>query len=144
LLIALPLLLTGLPCLAQPDEEVIQAMTRGTGLSAEDARRGYNACDSAVTQSMKICGFYQFTKQDLRMNRLYKAALAEAKDFGYQDSLVRAQRAWLAYRDAACVFEGKMGAGGGTAEGLYILSCKEELTAERADRLKRFISKEPR
>jgi uncharacterized protein YecT (DUF1311 family) len=78
------------------------------------------------------------------MNRLYKAALAEAKDFGYQDSLVRAQRAWLAYRDAACVFEGKMGAGGGTAEGLYILSCKEELTAERADRLKRFISKEPR
>ena len=45
------------------------------------------------------------------------------------------KRAWIAYRDAACRYEGKMGAGGGSAEVLYVLGCKEELTKQRADRL---------
>jgi uncharacterized protein YecT (DUF1311 family) len=141
--IVAPVLLSSI-CIAQPDEEVIHAMTRGTNLKAEEIRRDYDACDNGTTSSMKICGAYRFTKQDLRMNRLYKAALSESKKLGYQADLVRAQRAWVAYRDAACDFEGRIGAGGGTAEGLYVLSCKEQLSAQRADRLEEFDSKEAR
>lgn len=69
------------------------------------------------------------------MNRAYQRVLVKAREVGFQTSLVKAQRAWLAYRDAACPFEGDIGAGGGTLEGLYVLSCKEQLTRERAERL---------
>jgi uncharacterized protein YecT (DUF1311 family) len=144
LFVVVPALLSGVVAYAQPDEEVIRAMVRGSTLSAEDARRDYNSCDSGETRSMKICGFYLLTKEDVRMNRLYKAAVKDAKQFEYEASLVRAQRAWLTYRDAACELEGQAGAGGGSAEGLYVLSCKAELTKERADRLERIIQKEPR
>jgi uncharacterized protein YecT (DUF1311 family) len=88
---------------------------------------------------MKICGSYHWMIQDVRMNKAYKQMLAKAKVASYEKSLVKAQRAWLAYRDAACAFEGEMGAGGGTAEGLYVLSCKEEVTKQQAERLEAAI-----
>lgn len=120
---------------AAPNEEVVQAMVRRTNISAEDIRANYDACDSGVTLSMKICGSYDWMVEDVRLNRIYKQLLAKAKEQGYDASLIRAQRAWLEYLEAACTFEGEMVAGGGTAEGLYVLSCKETLTKQRADHL---------
>jgi uncharacterized protein YecT (DUF1311 family) len=110
-------------------------LRRTSGLSKEEIRANYNACDSGITLSMKICASYRWVTQDVRLNHLYKQSLEKARELSYEKSLIRAQRAWLAYRDATCAYEGEMGAGGGTAEGLYVLSCKEDLTKERADRL---------
>ena len=124
---------------AAPDEAVVREMARQTGLSAEDIRRDHDACDSGVTLSMKTCASYRWRVQDARLNAVYKRALAKAREMGYEASLVKAQRAWVAFRDAACANEGKMGAGGGTAQGLYELSCMEGLTKDRTDRIESML-----
>ena len=117
------------------DEQVVQHMLKNTfGLSADEIRHDYDQCDGS-TLSMKICGAYRWSVQDLRLNRAFSRARAAVKDLGYKESLLKAQRAWLTYRDSQCAFEGERGAGGGSAEGLYVLSCKEELTKVQADRL---------
>jgi len=120
---------------AAPDEAVVREMARQTHIPADDIRRDHDACDSGVTLSMKICASYRWRMQDARLNAVYKQALAKAREVGYEASLVKAQRAWIAFRDAACANEGEMGAGGGTAQGLYELSCMESLTKDRADRI---------
>jgi uncharacterized protein YecT (DUF1311 family) len=122
---------------AAPDETIIQEMAKQTHLPANDIRRDYDACDSGVTLSMKICGNYRLMVEDARLNKIYKSTLAEARKWGYESSIVQAERAWITYRDAMCAYEGQMGAGGGTAEGLYVLSCKEDLTKQQADRLEK-------
>lgn len=118
-----------------PDETIVLEMAKQTHISANEIRQDYNACDSGVTLSMKICGSYKWMVEDARLNKTYKQALAKARVMGYESSLIRSQRAWMVYRDAACIYEGEMGAGGGSAEGLYVLSCKLDLTKLQADRL---------
>jgi uncharacterized protein YecT (DUF1311 family) len=133
------LLIVPLVARADPDEDVIQVMARQTKLDPAEIRQHYNSCDSGVTLTMKICGSYRWMVQDTRLNRVYRDTRATARERGYEASLLKSQKAWLAYRDALCSFEGEMGAGGGSAEGLYVLSCKEELTKLQADRLESAI-----
>lgn len=114
-------------------------MARRTRIPPDEIRRNYDACDSGVTLAMKTCGSYRWTEQNLRLNKVYKRVRAKAKEADYEASLIRAEKAWLAYRDTACIFEGKINAGGGTAEELYVLSCKEDLTKQRAERLEAII-----
>ncbi|HXA46096.1 MAG TPA: lysozyme inhibitor LprI family protein [Burkholderiaceae bacterium] len=126
---------TSVYALAAPDEFVVQEMARQTKLSVDDIKKNYDACDSGVTWPMKICGSYRWMVEDVRLNKIYKRTLTKARELGYESSLQTAQRAWLTYRDAACNYEGAAGAGDGTAAGLYVLSCKLDLTKQRADRL---------
>lgn len=119
-----------------PDETVVRHVLRNsTGLTADEIRRNYDGCDDGRTTPMKICGAYRWAVQDIRLNRAFVRARAIAKHAGYEQALVKAQRAWLTYRDSQCDFEGISAAGGGTEEGLHVLSCKEELTRLRADKL---------
>jgi len=106
--------------LAAPDEAVVREMAAQTKLSPQEIRANYDACDSGVTLTMKICGSYRWIAQDLRLNRIYRQSMAQAKERGYDTTLVKAQRAWLGYRDAACSYEGEMGAGGGPMKGIAI------------------------
>lgn len=120
---------------AAADERTVDEMLKRTqGITAEDIRRDYDACDSGVTSSMRLCASYRWTEQDVRLDAVYRRLLAQV---GKDDlpALVHAQRAWLAYRDAQCAIEGKVGAGGGSAESLYVLSCMEDLTRQQADQL---------
>jgi uncharacterized protein YecT (DUF1311 family) len=121
---------------AAPNEQIVQKMAKQTHLSPKEIRQHYNACDSGITFPMEICGSYRWMVEDDRLNQVYKQVLAQAKISGYDKSLINAQRAWIAYRDAHCSFEGEMAAGGGTEEGIYVLSCKQELTKQQAERLK--------
>lgn len=134
LLLSMALLTATASCLAQVDEEVVTAMTKVTSLTSNEIRLDYNSCDGNTYQ-MKICGAYRWVVEDVRLNKIYKEVRSKAKEAGYESSLIKSQRAWIAYRDLACAFEGEMQAGGGTAEGLYILSCKKHLTKQRADSL---------
>ena len=124
---------------AAPDEAVVREMAHQTHIPAEDIRRDHDACDSGITMSMKICAGYRWRLQDARLNAVYQKARDKAREMGYEASLVKAQRAWVAYRDAVCANEGEMGAGGGTALGLYELSCMEGLTKDRTDRIEAMI-----
>jgi uncharacterized protein YecT (DUF1311 family) len=128
-------LLCSFAAIAAPDERVVQHMAKRTNISPAEIRQHYKSCDSGVTRTMKLCASYDLHAQDLRLNAVYKTALSEARESGHQNSLIASQRAWLTYRDAVCEYEGKKTADGGSMEGLIIISCKETLTKERADRL---------
>ncbi len=58
--------------------------------------------------------------------------------FGYAGALLLSQRAWLKFRDTECVIEGGQFAGG-SAEGMAQGQCKDRLTRERTQQLKRMI-----
>ncbi|QHI96721.1 DUF1311 domain-containing protein [Xylophilus rhododendri] len=129
-------LLACTPAFAQPDEQVVQAVQRQTqGLSAADIRQYHDACDSGVTLQMNICHSYRLARQDLKLNATYARVRQQAAKTGNEAALLKAQRAWLAWRDSQCAYEGKAGAGGGSAEGLFVLSCREALTGEQETRL---------
>ena len=97
-------------------------MTKHSSLTAEEIRLHYLDCDSGNYYSMFICGFYGFTIQDIKLNKDYQ-------------ELIKSQRLWIQYRDKTCLFDGLLGAGGGRDEGLYTISCKEDLTKERTTRI---------
>lgn len=121
---------------AAPDEQVVQSLLRSTtGLTAEAVRQDYDACDSGVTARMRICGAYRLAQEDLRLNQAYGKLVDQVGKGGEGTALRQAQRAWIAYRDAQCPLEGRLGAGGGTAQGLFVQTCMTALTRQQADRL---------
>jgi uncharacterized protein YecT (DUF1311 family) len=118
------------------DPDVVNALLQTTkGISREIVVENHDKCDSGVTFSMKICLAYRWMVEDVRMNRVYKKAITTGRRVGASESLRRSQRAWIAFRDAECTFQGKVEAGGGSAEGLSVLACKQNLTRLRADQL---------
>jgi uncharacterized protein YecT (DUF1311 family) len=92
-----------------------------------------------------------YAAADAALNVAYRAALMKAREEDvvpehdphwrqspgptWQQALLAAQRAWLAYRDAECRIEGYRFRGG-SAEGLEVAQCKASLTRARTVQLK--------
>ncbi|MDP5280789.1 lysozyme inhibitor LprI family protein [Sphingomonas sp. DG1-23] len=102
-------------------------------------------CDNPIAQSdMTRCEVRRFEAADTAMNKQWKTTLALMRDYdrspendgrpGYADQLLKAQRAWLAYRDAHCDSDGYR-MRGGSAEPMLVASCRAELTEARAKQL---------
>jgi uncharacterized protein YecT (DUF1311 family) len=84
---------------------------------------------------------------DAAMNAQYRQTMAEMKKMdgynapdattgpSYQNALLAAQRAWIAYRDAECVVEGYEFRGG-SAESIAHAQCIADLTRARTRQLK--------
>ncbi len=88
-------------------------------------------CDEAkTTLQINECFAKELKKADAKLNRVYQ--LAEKKLQPDDAALLRkAQRAWLAYRDAQCEAEHALW-GGGTGGTAARMSCSLELTRKRA------------
>ncbi|MBC2774076.1 DUF1311 domain-containing protein [Rhizobium sp. AQ_MP] len=106
-------------------------------------------CNNAQTQAdMNQCAADDFRQADAAMNAQWAetraAMLAWDKasppsdDNGAAKRLLASQRAWLAYRDAACDVEG-YSAEGGSMQPLMISSCLAELTKRRTEELKSLV-----
>ncbi len=103
-----------------------------------------NCSDPQTTWEMKICAqaAYEAADGDLnsdyKMARNYMRALDKnlpANLKGAEKALLKAQRIWIKYRDAACLSKG-FTVRGGTLEGLLVTSCLERMTRERIERLR--------
>lgn len=82
---------------------------------------------------MGECLVAEERRQDARLNAAYRAAMA-GLDFSRQkDALRKAQKAWLAFRDASCASVAD--ADWGPASNLDSERCRLRRTAERADEL---------
>ena len=97
-------------------------------------------CNSAMTQmALNACAAREFETADVDLNAAYGQARAAmrrldkelSEDGGAERALRDAQRAWISYRDTACLAEGFM-MRGGSAEPLVIFGCKTRLTQQRA------------
>ena len=97
-----------------------------------EANGGPSECRGAYsTQDMLICLGRKLDEQDARLNRLWTKALAAESEQG-RALLRKAQRAWIAFRDAQCAYErGPEPAGSGAAVDKTL--CLLRMTAERAD-----------
>lgn len=98
-------------------------------------RPGYDAClekAGGVTVAMIACMQAELEAQDARLNAGYRAAL-RALPAPRRAALTRAQRGWVAWRDAACAFE--LDPHGGSSSRIVANSCVLQMTAERATEL---------
>ena len=81
--------------------------------SAAQAAQPQVDCENAMTQTdMNICSWQSYQRADAELNALWPQVRAimqredgyavEDDQPGYWESLLAAQRAWIAYRDAHC------------------------------------------
>ncbi|MBI1682180.1 lysozyme inhibitor LprI family protein [Caulobacter hibisci] len=106
-----------------PEKEYTPAYDRC--LNSGDALKG-------VTVAMAGCTNAELQKQDARLNRAYKAAMA-TRSKARQATLRTAQRAWIKRRDAEC----QQDLTGGTIDMLNIGGCHLSMTTVRAVELER-------
>jgi uncharacterized protein YecT (DUF1311 family) len=84
-------------CFADPEENVVNEMTKHSSLTAEEIRLHYLDRDSGNYYSMFICGFYGFTVQDIKLNKDYQELIKYTKTRNPDalPSLIKSQRLWI-------------------------------------------------
>ena len=118
----------------------LAAVTLPLAAHAQEAKptRQFSACmDKAdgVTQSMVECIDAETKRQDARLNKAYKALLADLNP-ERKKQLLEAQRAWLKFRDTNCAFY--FDPEGGTIARVQAVDCMMTMTASRAKELENF------
>ncbi|MCY1648891.1 lysozyme inhibitor LprI family protein [Caulobacter sp. SL161] len=94
----------------------------------------WNKPENSNTYGILRCGEAELAVQDARLNKAYKADMADLADSPEaKASLLKAQRAWIAFRDADCATVRALI--GGTAAPIYLQNCHLEHTARRAQAL---------
>ena len=87
---------------------------------------------------MNACAYERYQKADAELNGLYKqqmARLGEVNGKRLRDS----QRAWIAYKDKACLYEAGPAEGSGSIWGLENYMCLVYFTKQRSEVLRRYI-----
>ncbi len=93
-----------------------------------------NCSDLTSTYDLRICYDKMLQNEDAKLNKNYKACMAKL-DATAKAKLQKAQRAWIAFRDADCDYQADE-MRGGTLETVIGLSCLATETQERAEMLK--------
>lgn len=105
-------------------------------------------CDDPIAQQeMNWCSHQEFLAADAELNTQWKrtadhmkqldaayGAATDGEESGNFATLLKAQRAWISFRDAHCASEGKMFSGG-SIQPLIINGCKTRLTKQRTEQL---------
>ncbi len=109
-----------------------------TAAAGQDAPDCANQMDQST---MTQCAGLDFDKADQELNRIWPEIRDEAKstDEGtgkteFLEALMTSQRAWLAYRDAECVWQG-FEAHGGSMEPMLVNACLADMTSKRIKEL---------
>ena len=90
--------------------------------------------DAVSTKDMQDCADAEYKKADADLNGVYQTTLKKLKP-GDAALLKKAQRAWLAYRDAHCDAQYHLFAGGSIAA-VSLTQCRAALTTARAKEIK--------
>lgn len=106
------------------------------------------AAEKGIQQEMNMCALRDYRIADRELNAQWRLTRAEMQRRdaawdpayddgkpGYFDTLLEAQRAWLAYRDAQCRSEAYDFRGGSMAP-LIDASCKAAMTRARTEELR--------
>ena len=112
-----------------------------------DAQAREHHCDAPMAQmDMNFCADVDFQRADAELNRVYRAEVAGARQADREidrsfdrrpaaEAVLReAQRAWVIFRDAQCIYEG-YGERGGSMEPMVDSACRARLTRERIAQL---------
>jgi len=94
-------------------------------------------CDASQA-AMNACAGKAFKQADDDLNKYYKAQMDYLKTPASKEALKDAQRKWLAFRDADCLYRNGKPTDGGSLWPMLDLQCKAELTQQRAAQLKAY------
>ncbi len=117
-------------------------------LTSSNFAQEYNCANPQSQLETNYCAYQDYLAADRVLNEQYQRAIAFAKQmdavlpeylWGAEDALRQAQRAWIPFRDAACIAEGFI-ARGGTMESLLVSSCLAFLTRQRTEALANFAN----
>lgn len=104
--------------------------------AAQDA----GECGAATTQlQMNQCAQASFVKADAEMNRLYRQQISHL-DAERRKRLQASQRAWLKYRDSACLYETGPRARSGSIWPMQAALCQAAFTRQRNEVLKAYVA----
>jgi len=105
---------------------------------AADAEEKIDCKNTTIQPEMNACAEDAYQKADATLNKLY-AGIIKGLDAGDAGRLRAAERAWVEFRDAECLYrvggEDAMGIGASMGPMIYA-KCQEEFTKERIDQLK--------
>ena len=124
---------------AVEDEVVIQKMAHEMYGSVEEIREHYKTgCESGVTDYMSICAAFQSIAIDMDLNITYKKLLEQLTTKSAKQKLIKAQRAWINFRNLSCEYE-SAGYEGGTGHGMQYSSCLASIAEARLVQLKEYL-----
>ena len=115
----------------------IAAATHAAGAHETGLSKQHAACldkSGGTTMGMTECITTETQRQDARLNKAYKALMAELPSLR-KKQLQEAQRAWIKFRDTNCAFYDDPD--GGTLARVNANACMMTATAERASELER-------
>jgi uncharacterized protein YecT (DUF1311 family) len=96
-------------------------------------------CDPNAVQdqsTMNACAFDDYKKADKELNSVYGAIVGRMKDdAAAKELLKKAQKSWVAFRDAECLFRASPNEGGSIYP-LVQFGCAASLTKARVSDLK--------
>lgn len=121
---------------------IVLASCAGAAKAQDDASNtpAYAACmdrASGVTVSMRECISEEHARQDALLNEAYRQLMRRLGTEG-QNDLRNAQRAWIAFREAECVY--RASGETGTMGPVIIDSCWLGFTTERVAKLQRDLA----
>ncbi len=125
---------------AAADDQAVSAMAKATGFTEQEIREhGETGCDSGVQLHMTICALYHYYEKDVALNAAYQALMRRLQQPSAREELRKAQRAWLAYRDAQCRFDTSAWQGG-TLRPMLNANCLGAMTEARTHQLKKTLA----
>ena len=95
-------------------------------------------CDGNQME-MNFCAAARFKHVDDEMNKLYRAQLNRLDEQATKARFREAQRAWVTFRDKACVYEACPREGAGSIWPLEHFGCMEQHTKRRIENLKAYL-----
>ena len=119
----------------KPDDET------APGRPVDTATKGH---DSDIAQSdAKLEAEQGFRKADAELNSIYKQLQSRLESTQAKGELAKAQREWIAFRDAESTLRAGLSSGGGSAYLMDRMSNQAELTEIRTRQLKAILSRLP-
>ncbi len=96
-------------------------------------------CPDQTQAGLNQCSAAAYAKADEALNRAYKEIQQRFKQDSVSSELfVKAQKSWIAFRDAECSFSSS-GVSGGSAYPMIYELCLEMVTKERTKRLQEYL-----
>lgn len=125
--------------LSHSSESLIDDIAKREKVSSDEVRNSIeNGCDSGVTPYMSACMHYHWVGEDIKLNRAYQTLMKQLGTKAAKLKLVKAQHAWLAFRNAACEFDSD-GMSSGTGYSVLYKGCLASMTTERTTKLNEYL-----
>ena len=124
------------------DEAILKEIARRVNEPIESVRSDYNeGCSSGVNIPMQRCAYYHSLATDIAMNNSYRKLKTQLANTPSLPKLIKAQKAWIAFRDATCNYESSGYSGGdGSGHSVAYSGCVDQVTELRNKKLQEYLA----